>query len=395
MGQSDITPNGVGHHRRDGSGRDDLMAWRQVDLAAVRHNVRELAAVAAPAELMVVVKADAYSHGACAVARVALEAGASRLGVAVLEEAFELRDGGIDAPVLAWLAGPGAPYAEAINRGIEVAAYSTSQLDEIVAGALRAGSPAVVHLKVETGMWRGGASDEWERLVAQARAHEIRGQVRVVGIWSHLACADDVQNPANDEQLVRFLAAVDVARKAGLRPRWRHLANSAATLSRPDMHLDMVRCGLAIFGVNPLTGEAAPVELRPAMTVRARVTHVKNAPAGVGVSYGHTYRTDAATTLALVPVGYADGLPVLAPGHRPVGWAGFPLLLAGKVCMDQCVVEVGGLPIAPGDEVALLGPGQEGESTAEEWSGFSGRSAYEMLTGLGRRRLPIVHVEAL
>jgi len=369
-----------------------LLAWREIDLDAVRHNVRRIAETCPSAQLMVVVKADGYSHGAPEVARAALAAGATYLGVATLGEALALRRAGITAPVLAWLAGPGSPYGTAIAQDIELAAYSCAQLSEIVQVAQEQGQVARVHLKAETGMWRGGAADEWALLVAQARDHEAQGLVRVVGVWSHLACADRVDHPANDEQRVRFLRAVQVAEDAGLRPRLRHLANSAATLTRPDLHFDMVRCGLATYGVNPLSGQEAPVQLRPVVTVKARVTHVKRAPAGVGVSYGHTYRTPAPTTLALVPLGYADGIPVVPLEGAPVGYLGKSVPLAGRVCMDQLVLDVGDMPVQPGDVVTLLGPGRDGEHRAEDWAALSGRSPYEILTGLGRPRVPALYV---
>ena len=363
------------------------LEWREIDLAAVRHNVRVLAAASSPARLMVVVKADAYSHGAVQVARAALEAGASHLGVATLPEAFELRHAGVRAPLLAWLAGPGAPYGEAVARDVELAAYGCRQLDEIADAARSRGLTARLHLKVETGMWRGGAAKEWPALVARARALEDDGVVQVLGVWSHLACADVADHPATEEQREAFVGAVQVAKVAGLRPRLRHLANSAATLTRPDLHFDMVRCGLAVYGVNPLTDARPRVELKPAVTVRARVTHVKEAPAGAAVSYGHTYRTSESTRLALVPVGYADGIPAVPPTARPVGYQGTSVRLAGRVCMDQLVLDVGDLPIAPGETVTLLGPGGDGEHTAEEWAELSDRSPYEMLTGLARRRV--------
>lgn len=368
------------------------LARREVDLDAIQHNVSALAGRCAPAKLMVVVKANGYSHGAPEVAAAALEAGATRLGVATLAEAIELRDAGVTAPVLAWLAGPGSPYADALARGIEVAAYSCAQLGEIAEAARECGRTAIVHLKAETGMWRGGAADEWPALVALAHDHEATGLVSVLGVWSHLACADEVGHPANDDQRDRFLQAVELAEAAGLRPRLRHLANSAGTLTRPDLHFDMVRCGLAAYGVNPLSGQDSPVALRPALTVRATVTHVKDAPAGAGVSYGHTYRTAAATRLALVPIGYADGIPVLSGRTARVGLHGTSVPIAGRVCMDQLVLDVGDLPVRPGDEVTLLGPGDDGEPTAAEWAALSGRSAYEILTGLDRRRVPAAHV---
>jgi alanine racemase len=369
-------------------------AWREINLDAIRHNVGQLKAACGPAELMAVVKADAYSHGAVAVARVALAAGATRLGVAVLEEAFELRAAGITAPILAWLAAPDAPYAAASNADIEVAAYSCAQLASIAEAVRETGRPAQVHLKAETGMWRGGAAaEEWADLVVLARRWEAEGVISVAGIWSHLACADTPEHPVNDRQRSEFLRAVRVAETAGLRPRYRHLANSAAALSRPDLHFDLVRCGLAVYGLNPLVGAAPVAGLRPALTLRARVAHVKEAPAGVGVSYGQTYRTSRSTRLALVPLGYADGIPPLPDREAPVGHLGRALPVAGRVCMDQFVVDVGDAPVEPGDVVTLLGDGRDGEYTADRWSQASGRSVYELLTGVGRRRLPAEHTD--
>ncbi|MCP3420875.1 alanine racemase [Nocardioides pinisoli] len=370
-----------------------LAAWREVDLDAIGRNVRALADIAAPASLMVVIKADAYSHGSVEVARAAVASGADHLGVAVLEEAFELRSAGITAPVLAWLAGPGARYAEAVACDVSLAAYSCAQVEEIARAAASVGGRAQVHLKAETGMWRGGAAaGEWRELVDLAGRLQRRGTVDVVGVWSHLACADEPRSSSNDAQLRLFLDAVEVAGRAGLEPSWRHLANSAATLSRPDMHFDLVRCGLAVYGVDPLAGHGATVGLEQAMTLKGTVTHVKEAPAGAGVSYGHTYRTSTATRLALVPLGYADGIPV-APGTAVrAGWRGHPVPLAGRVCMDQLVVDVGDLPVQPGDEVTLLGPGRDGEHTVRRWSDLTGRSTYELLTGLDRRRVPLAHV---
>lgn len=368
----------------------DALAWREVNLDAVAHNVGILASCCAPADLMVVVKADAYSHGAVDVARTALAAGATRLGVAVLAEAFELRRNGIDAPLFAWLAAPGALYADALLLDIELAAYSCAQLEEIAQAAEATGRTAVVHLKAETGMWRGGAEPvEWRALTALARRYEQRGLMDVIGIWSHLACADVPEDPANNEQLAAFHHAVEVALHSGLRPRLRHLANSAATLSRPDMHLDMVRCGLSVYGVDPIDGADTSWDLRQAMSVRARIVHVKHAPKGSRVSYGHTYETAEDTRLAVVPLGYADGVPLLPDSSRPAGYRGTSVQLAGRVCMDQLVLDVGSLPIVAGDEVTLFGPGTDGEFTAIDWAAHTGRSVYEMFTGFGRTRVPL------
>lgn len=366
-------------------------AWLEVDLDAVRHNVEVLSRRAGGAELMVVVKADGYSLGATRVARAALEAGATWLGVATLDEALELRSSGVAAPLLAWLAAPGADYGRALARRVDLAASSAAQLDEIASAARRAGRTARLHLEVETGMWRGGAADEWPALVARARELEVEGRVQVVGVWSHLARADEPGHPATDDQQAAFHRAVAVARSAGLRPRLLHMANSAATLTRPDLHLDMVRCGLATYGVDPLAAGPSGAGLRTAVTFRARVVLVKDAPAGAGVSYGHTYTTARATRLALVPVGYADGVPMVPPGGHPVGYRGTSVRVAGRVCMDQLVLDVGDLPVAAGDQVTLLGPGDDGEHTPEQWARLSGRSAYEVLTGLARKRVRVTY----
>ncbi|WP_069812813.1 alanine racemase [Streptomyces sp. TP-A0874] len=378
-----------------GSARREDLAWREIRLEAVRENIASLRSMCEAARFMMVVKADAYSHGAVTVARAALDAGAEHLGVAILQEAFDLRRAGIRAPILAWMAGPGAAYEDAIRADIELAAYARVQLNEIAEAARRSRTPARLHLKADTGMWRGGAAGEWGSLVTAARALELEGVVDVVGVWSHLACADVPEDPANNAQREAFLLAVAEAEAAGLRPRWRHLANSAATLTRPDVHFDMVRCGLAVYGVNPLVSQRPAVALRPAMSVRARVTHVKDAPADVGVSYGHTYRTTSATRLALVPMGYADGLPVPASGTARVGHRGHPLPIAGRVCMDQFVVDIGDSAVRPGEIVTVLGDGSDGEATAEEWARANGRSSYEMLTGFGRTRVPARYPAAL
>lgn len=366
------------------------LAWRDVDLSAIRHNVRLLAEAAGEARLMVVVKADAYSHGAVEVARTAIGAGADLLGVATLDEAFELREAGIGAPILAWLHAPGADFDRAIRGGIDLGAHSGAQLEEIAEAARSAEGVARVHLKVETGMWRGGADpDQWPEVVDDARRLEKEGAVEVVGVMSHLACADTPDDASVGEQLRAFDRALAAAYDAGLRPELRHIANSAATLARPDARYDLVRCGLAVYGVDPLVDHEAGAGLRPAMSVRARVTHVKRAPAGAGVSYGHAYRTCGPTTLATVPLGYADGMPLVTSGT--VGHGGAPVRIAGRVCMDQLVVDVGDRPIAPGDVVTVIGDGSGGEPTAVEWSAAAGRSRYEMLTGFGRPRVGLRH----
>src|SRR6185503_10707837 len=259
----------------------------QVDLGAIRTNVTRLRE-GTTAEVMAVVKADGYGHGAVPVARAALDAGATWLGVCTLDEALELRRAGIAAPVLAWLLAPGLALHEAVAADVDLSASSLPLLEEIVAAGRRVGRPARVHLKVDTGLSRGGSTDaEWPALCDAAAKAEADGDVSVVGVWSHLVYADVPDHPTTDRQLERFAEAVATAQRYGLAPRYRHLANSAATLTRPDAHFDIVRPGVAVYGLSPVPGR--DFGLRPAMTVRAHVVLAKRVTEGTGVSYGHTY----------------------------------------------------------------------------------------------------------
>jgi alanine racemase len=359
-----------------------------VDLSAFEANVRSLRERVAPAALMVVVKADGYGHGMTECARVARAAGADWLGVAVLEEALALRAAGDTGPLLTWLTVPGEDYEAAIDAGVDVTAYSVEEVAEVAAAGRRLGQAARLQLKVDTGLGRGGATEaDWPAVVAAASAAEWDGAVRVTGVWSHFACSDEPGHPANDEQEKAFGAALDVARDAGLRPEVRHLANSAAALTRPSARYDLVRCGLAAYGLSPVpqVHDAAELGLRPVMTARTRVAVAKRVPAGSGVSYGHTYVTEQDTTLAVVPVGYAEGVLRSASSRAPVLVAGRRHTVAGRVCMDQLVVDVGDDPVAVGDEVVLFGPGTGGEPTAQEWAEACGTISYEIVTRMGGR----------
>ncbi|MBV9010940.1 MAG: alanine racemase [Pseudonocardiales bacterium] len=354
-----------------------------IDLDAIRHNVRILAgcAAASGAATMAVVKADGYGHGALDVAVAALQAGASELGVCSIDEALALRHGGIDAPVLAWLHAPSEDFVAALAAGIELGIYSTSQLSTVAAAAAL-GRAARVHLKVDTGLRRGGADRrQWPGLVHAAAA--TRG-VEVVAMWSHLAHADDPGHPIIEQQVRYFDEAYQVARDAGLRPL-RHLANSAATLTRPDLHYDLVRPGIAIYGLSPVPG--AGYHLHPAMTLRSQVVMVKRVPAGEGVSYGHVWHTDRETTLALVPVGYADGVPRVLTGQLDVWLAGRRCPVVGRVCMDQVMVDCGDTPVDEGTEVVFFGAGEDGAPTAAEWADKLGTIHYEVVAGMVRPRL--------
>ena len=359
-----------------------------VDLDAVRANVETLSRQVAPAALMVVVKADGYGHGMLEVARAARSAGAAWLGVAVLEEALALRGDGDTGRLLCWLAVPGEDYRPAVEASVDVTAYSVAEIEEVAAAARVVGTPARVQLKVDTGLGRGGATEaDWPEVVRAAAAAEEAGSLRVTGVWSHFACSDEPAHPANDEQERAFHRAVDVAKAAGLTPEILHLANSAAALTRPSARFDLVRCGLAAYGLSPVPQlhSSAELGLTPAMTARARLAVTKRVPAGSGVSYGHTYVTEEETTLAVVPVGYAEGVLRSASSTAPVLVGGRTRPIAGRVCMDQFVVDVGDDAVAPGDPVVLFGPGLDGEPTAEDWARACGTISYEIVTRIGGR----------
>lgn len=359
-----------------------------VDLDAFRHNVRTLKERVEGSGLMVVVKADGYGHGMLPVARAAREAGADWLGVAVLDEALALREAGDEGPLLCWLAVPGEDYRPAVENDVDVTAYTVPELDEIRAAARAAGRIARVQLKIDTGLSRGGSTPEaWPDLVAAARAAETAGEVRVTGVWSHFACSDEPEHPANDSQEEVFRWAVDLAERAGLRPEVRHLANSAAALSRPSSWFDLVRCGIAAYGLTPMPEVAGSEELGlvPAMTVRSMLAVVKGVPAGSGVSYGHTYVVPHDTTVGVVPIGYGDGIPRHGSSKAPLLAAGQVRRIAGRVCMDQIVVDLGGDDAAPGDPVVLFGPGKDGEPTAQDWADACGTISYEIVTRIGGR----------
>ena len=362
----------------------------RIDLGAVRDNVAALAARAVGgAQVMAVVKADGYGHGLLPCARAAVQGGASWLGVAFLEEALALRAGGLDVPVLAWLMVPDEDLAPAVAAAVDLSVDDLPQLERVRDAARATGTTARVQLKVDTGLSRGGATvREWPDLCVAAAKAEAGGELRVTGLWSHFAFADGgPDHPVNGAQATVFAEALQVADRAGLTPEVRHLANSAATLTAPATHYDLVRPGLACYGLSPVPDLGAPADfgLRPAMTLASTVALVKRVPAGSGVSYLHRYVTGRETTLALVPLGYADGVPRSATNVGPVQLGGARRTIAGTVCMDQFVLDVGDDPVAAGDEVLLFGPGDRGEPTAQDWAEAVGTINYEIVTRIGAR----------
>ena len=373
----------------------------RVDLTAVRDNVAELCRRAGHAEVLAVVKADGYGHGLVQSARAALAGGATWLGTAVLTEALQLRGAGVPGRIIGWLAAPGERWGDAIAADVDVSAAATWTVDEIAAAARATGRAARLHLKVDSGLGRSGATMlDWPGLVDAALKAEAEGVVEVVGLWSHFAIADAPAHPTVARQLAVFQDAVAFAEGRGVAPEVRHLANSAATLTLPHTHFDLVRPGLAVYGLSPVPDQAGPAELglRPAMSVRARLSLVKRVDAGQGVSYGHAYITDRMTALGLVPLGYADGVPRHASSGE--GGRGAPVLaagrirpVAGRVCMDQFVVDLGDDPTQAGDEVVLFGDGAAGEPTAQEWAEACGTISYEIVTRFGPR-LPRTYLGA-
>ncbi|MFF4317205.1 alanine racemase [Streptomyces sp. NPDC001568] len=366
--------------------------YAEIDLDAVRENVRALRARAPRSRLMAVVKANAYGHGAVPCARAAQEAGADWLGTATPEEALELRAAGIGGPVLCWLWTPGGPWREAIEADIDVSVSAMWALDEVRAAARAAGRPARVQLKADTGLGRNGCQPaDWAELVGAAVAAQAEGTVQVTGVWSHFACADEPGHPSIQLQLAAFRDMLAYAEKEGVDPEVRHIANSPATLTLPESHFDLVRPGLAVYGVSPAPelGTPAQLGLRPAMTVRASVALVKTVPAGHGVSYGHHHVTEAETTLALIPAGYADGFPRNASDAGPVLVGGRIHRAAGRIAMDQFVVDLGSDPAAAevraGDEAVLFGDAERGEPTAEDWARAAHTIGYEIVTRIGGR----------
>ncbi|MFT4229410.1 MAG: alanine racemase [Microbacterium sp.] len=353
-----------------------------IDTDAIAANVRHLRRLTA-SHVIAVVKADGYGHGAVAAAIAALKGGADRLGVADVDEALALRRAGVSAPLLAWLHEPGVSFAEAAAAGVEIV---VSDYDQLQRAAAAAGGerPTAVHLKLETGLSRNGlAPADWGVVFAEAARLERSGRLRVVGLCSHLAnaSADD------DRAAVRvFERGVGAAAAAGVAPPLRHVAASHAAIALPEARLGCVRVGVAVYGLSPFAERtSAELGLRPAMTLRSRIAAVRRVPAGTGVSYGHDYRTTRETTLALVPLGYYDGIPRSASGRAPVSIGGVRFRVAGRVAMDQFVVDVGDRPVAVGDEAVLFGDPALGLPSAEDWARAAGTINYEIVTRIGPR----------
>ncbi|MEV8378418.1 alanine racemase [Kribbella sp. NPDC056861] len=360
------------------------LAEAVIDLSVVRDNVQTLRKRIRPGtELMAVVKADAFSHGAVHVARAAVEAGATWLGVARADEALQLRAAGLTEPILIWL------YDAAellLLADIDVSVSTVAELQQ----AVSAPNVRNVHLKLDTGMHRGGsAPDQWIELTRTAAHYEALGAIKVRGIWSHLSHGDELDATHSKKQLELLRTGVTLARRAGLDPEVIHLANSsgALTLDAPDCNL--VRIGAGLFGIDEVDAG-----LRQPMQLVSKVAQVRRIHAGEGVSYGHDFVAEHDTTIALIPIGYADGIPRIASGRAGVLVRGVRLPVIGRITMDQFVVDAGDLPIEPGTPVVVFGNGDAGEPTAADWAAWAGTIPHEIYCGIGSR-IPRRYVEGI
>nr|WP_314142400.1 alanine racemase [uncultured Rhodococcus sp.] len=395
MALSNVVSIGCGDERTDprtGSG-----AVASVDLDAVAHNVRVLQQFAGDAAVMAVVKADGYNHGAVEVAQAAVAAGAQELGVTTIGEALELRAAGVTVPVLAWLHRTDSDFAAAIAGQVGIGVSTAAQLDAVVEAARRVGSTADLSLKIDTGLNRNGVAESDLDAVLDATAVAVaEGAVRLTGMFSHLACSDEPAHPANDAQAERLRDSVRRATRRGTPPAVVHLSNSAATLTRPDLGFDMVRPGIALYGLSPVP-ELGSFGLRPVMTLSAQVANIKKVSEGESVSYGYTWTAPADTVVALVALGYADGVVRRLSGRFEVTISGRRYPSVGRVCMDQFVVDLGGdgSGVAVGDEALLFGSGDRGEAHAQDWADALETIGYEVVTGVrGRVRRRFVGARA-
>lgn len=365
-----------------------------IDLGAIRENIKYLMAKSGKPALAVV-KADGYGHGLLPVAKSALSAGASWLGVALLEEAKALRQGGINAPIIAWLTPITDDFASAISEDIDIAIPSLAHLEAITSAAKSLGKCARVHLEVDTGMSRGGALNEWSELVRSAKSYQDSGLIKVIGIWSHFARADEAGHEFNNKQLENFKSAVAEAKSVGITPEVIHLSNSAAAINDADSHFDLLRLGIAIYGLSPdfsHMGSSEKLNLKPAMSIRARIHLVKDIPAGSQVGYGGSAITKVDTKLGVIAMGYSDGIPRSANSSAGVLVGNKRAPIIGRVSMDQFVVDLGrDSSVKAGDWAYIIGsnPSDSYTSassyTADSWASASATINYEIVTRIAAR----------
>ena len=359
-----------------------------IDLGRLSRNVETLKRKINGPALMAIVKANAYGHGLVQSAQAAKRGGADWLATALLEEAIDLRNAGVTGPILTWLNTLDDRFAECISKEIDLGINSLESLSAISVAAGKVGKPARVQVKVDTGLGRNGVTlDDLPNLIRALKQAQSAGQVKVVGVFSHFAYADEPSNPTIGEQINNFKIAVDALTDANFELEVKHLSNSAATLGLPHTYNNLVRPGLAIYGISPSpeVGEATEHDLKPVMRLRAPIILIKDVPAGTGVSYAHQYHTKNQTKLALIPAGYADGIPRSASNKGPILIDGKRFTISGRVCMDQFVVDIGDAEVKPGDQAVLFGDPANGEPSVNDWAEAAGTINYEIITRIGPR----------
>jgi alanine racemase len=363
-------------------------AVAEINLTAIKKNI-EYIKQKSNAQILAVVKADAYGHGLIPVAKAAVDSGATWLGTALLEEAIELRNNGIDANVIAWLTPLGENFKSALSLKIEIGVSSIELLDEIVSASEEVGVIPRLHLEIDTGMSRGGVADQWEMLIAKVANLIKENKIEIVGAWSHFARADEPAEVMNKEQLDLFDNKVTQLRSLGIKPEFIHIANSAAALTNQASHKSIVRWGIGLYGLSPDVnnlGDSKKLGLLPAMKLKAKLNLVKKVKSGATVGYGATAKVLKDTKLGVISLGYADGIPRNANNSAGVFVAGKRAAIIGRVSMDQFVVDLGADSLAKtGDEVIVFGDGSAGEYTVDEWAKACGTINYEIVTRIGPR----------
>ena len=363
-------------------------ASAEVNLLAIADNLK-LIKGKTDSQVLAVVKADAYGHGLIQVGKAAADAGAEWLGTALLEEGIALRKSGIKIPIISWFTPLGEDFKTAIDLDIDLSISSIELLSEVVTAGKSVKKIPKVHIEVDTGMSRGGVGDDWQLFLDQLIKASKSNEIKVVGIWSHFARADEPDEKINNEQLATFEDRIKSLALAGISPEFIHIANSAASLTNRGAHKNIIRWGIGLYGLSPDVnnlGDSKSLKLKPAMKLTAKLHLVKTVKAGASVGYGGTATTKSDTKLGVVTLGYADGIPRNANNLAGVFVAGNRAPLIGRVSMDQFVVDLGINSLAKtGDEVIVFGDGSGGEYTADEWAKASGTINYEIVTRIGSR----------
>ncbi len=362
-------------------------AYVEIDLKVIAANVATIAK-STNAQILAVVKADAYGHGLVQVAQTATSAGATWLGVALLEEAIELRKAGISQRTIAWLTPPGEDFISALKHDIDLSVSSISLLREILSASKTLGKKARIHIEVDTGMRRGGLLDEWSDFVSEIA--KVQDEIQIVGLWTHFARADEPDSSVTQEQIVEFEKYRADLNSAGISPEYIHLSNSAATLTRSSAHRSMVRLGIAMYGLSPdvtTLGDAAKFALKPAMTLKGKLSLVKRASKGSAVGYGGTSILTEETKIGIVVLGYSDGIPRNTTSSAGVWINGERAPIVGRVSMDQFVVNLGAESSATaGDYVTVFGTTPDGNGySIDEWAAAAATINYEIVTRIASR----------